>query len=84
MHTRGNSRETYHRLGNVRHKEEVRTKRALKARVGDSVKAGDVLSVLEAMKRENEIAARMAGVVEEVIVWEGASASRGGALVLIG
>ena len=55
----------------------------LKVEVGDSVKEGDTLCVLEAMKMENEIASPMPGVVKEIRVSEGAGVDRGDALVLI-
>jgi biotin carboxyl carrier protein len=50
---------------------------------GDSVRAGDVLVILEAMKMENEIAAPRAGVVEAVHVEPGANVGAGDALVTI-
>jgi len=50
---------------------------------GDSVKAGDVLCILEAMKMENEIVARNAGRVQEVRVSEGMSVNEGDVLVVI-
>ena len=37
-------------------------------RVGDTVKAGQTLAVIEAMKMENELVAPLAGVVVEVAV----------------
>ncbi|UCE44519.1 MAG: hypothetical protein JSV57_01010 [Candidatus Bathyarchaeota archaeon] len=55
----------------------------LKVNVGDSVKDGDALCVLEAMKMENEIVAPTAGVIKEVMVTEGASVSRGEPLMII-
>jgi biotin carboxyl carrier protein len=55
----------------------------LKVEVGDSVKEGDTLCVLEAMKMENEIAAPMPGVIKEIRVSEGTGVDRGDALVLI-
>ncbi len=48
---------------------------------GDSVKKGDVIMILEAMKMENEIMAPDDGVVASVTVSEGASVSTGDVLV---
>ena len=56
---------------------------SMEVEVGDCVKVGDALCVLEAMKMENEIAAPMAGVVQEVMVSKGTSVNRGDAMVLI-
>jgi biotin carboxyl carrier protein len=49
----------------------------------DSVKAGDVLCILEAMKMENEITASKTGIVQEVKVSEGTSVNEGDVLVII-
>ena len=50
---------------------------------GDSVDAGDVLLVLDAMKMENEIHAPSGGVVAEVYVGVGAQVGRGAPLVKV-
>ena len=56
---------------------------SLKVNVGDSVKIGDGLCILEAMKMENEIIAQKAGVVKEIRVVEGASVKRGEPIAII-
>lgn len=56
----------------------------VKVSVGDSVKKGQVLLILEAMKMENEIMASCDGKVTGVNVAKGASVSVGDVLVTIG
>ena len=51
---------------------------------GQSVKAGDVLVVLEAMKMENEIKAPSDGTITSVVVAKGESVDTGATLVTIG
>ncbi len=50
---------------------------------GQSVRAGDVLVILEAMKMENEIVAPVAGTVVEVYAQKGSSVDAGDPLVVI-
>ena len=54
------------------------------ANVGDTVKNGQVIVVLEAMKMENEIFAPCDGTVKEVRVAQGAAVAPGDVLVVIG
>ena len=55
----------------------------VKVKAGDSVAAGEVLLLLEAMKMENEIKSPSAGTVKEVLVADGDRVSEGQALVVI-
>lgn len=53
---------------------------AVKFSAGQSVKAGDVIIILEAMKMENEIVAPKAGTLRSVFVTKGATVNTGDAL----
>lgn len=57
---------------------------ALKVNVGDVVKAGQVVGVLEAMKMENEIQAEFDGTVTAINVAKGDSVLEGAAIVTLG
>lgn len=50
---------------------------------GQTVKTGDVLLILEAMKMENEIKAPMHGVIENILVQEGKAVNKGELLIHI-
>ena len=52
-------------------------------KVGDSVKSGDVVCVLEAMKMENDICAPQDGVVSSIEVAQGASVATDAVLVTL-
>jgi biotin carboxyl carrier protein len=54
---------------------------AVRAAEGDTVEAGQVLVLLEAMKMENTVTAPAAGVVARVLVAEGDQVQRGQTLV---
>ncbi len=56
----------------------------IKVKKGDSVKKGDAVMVLEAMKMENNIHAPHAGAVKEIFVKEGSTVSAGDVLLVIG
>ena len=56
----------------------------VKVQNGASVKKGDVLFILEAMKMENEIMAPCDGVVSGVTVMNGANVETGATLCVIG
>ena len=56
---------------------------SVKVSVGQVVKAGDVVAVIEAMKMENEIAADRDGKVTSVAVSNGQSVESGSPLVYI-
>ncbi len=57
---------------------------ALKVNVGDTVKPGQVVAVLEAMKMENDIEAEFGGTVTAINVAKGDSVLEGAPIVTIG
>lgn len=56
---------------------------AVKVSVGDAVKAGQVLMLIEAMKMENEVVAPAYGVVKQIVVNKGATVATGDTLLVI-
>ena len=55
----------------------------VKVSVGQAVKEGDVLVIIEAMKMENEIAAPCDGVVKQIVADKGAVVATGDTLLVI-
>jgi biotin carboxyl carrier protein len=56
----------------------------IKVKEGDTVAAGDVVLVLEAMKMENEISAPVDGTVSQILVKTGESVNGGDVMIVIG
>ncbi len=56
----------------------------IKVKVGDTVKNGDTVIVLEAMKMQNNIEAECGGTVTSILVNPGDTVMEGGALLTIG
>lgn len=56
----------------------------IKVKVGDAVKAGQTVAVLEAMKMENEIETTASGTVTAVNAGKGDSVLEGAAIITIG
>ena len=57
---------------------------SVNVKAGDSVKAGQVVAILEAMKMENEIVAPVDGTVARVGVSKGATVNTGDLIAVIG
>ena len=56
----------------------------LKVKVGDTVKAGDEIAILEAMKMENAVTTDYSGKVKQILVQQGATVMEGDVLIVIG
>ena len=56
---------------------------AVKKNVGDAVKAGETVVVLEAMKMENDIVAPSDGVVKSIVATKGSTVNTDDVLVVI-
>jgi len=56
---------------------------SINVKVGDSVKKGEVVAILEAMKMENEVLAPHDGIVKEIRVKKGANVSKGQAILIL-
>ena len=56
---------------------------AMRVQQGDTVEAGQVLLILEAMKMENEIRAPKAGLVKAVPVSVGSNVNKGDVLAIV-
>lgn len=55
----------------------------IKVKVGDTVKDGDIVAVLEAMKMETEIFSSKAGVVSAINVSKGSQVELGDAIITL-
>jgi acetyl-CoA carboxylase biotin carboxyl carrier protein len=56
----------------------------IQKKVGDAVKAGEVLVILESMKMEMELESPVAGTVTEIRCQEGQAVAEGDVLVVVG
>ncbi|MCD7974463.1 MAG: biotin/lipoyl-binding protein [Phascolarctobacterium sp.] len=55
----------------------------VKCKVGDAVKSGDVLMILEAMKMQNEIMAPSDGTISDVFVAAGQTVNTGDVMIVL-
>ncbi len=56
----------------------------MNVKVGDTIKANDLVCILEAMKMENEIFAAEGGVVKSIDAGQGASVNAGDVIITLG
>jgi pyruvate carboxylase subunit B len=57
---------------------------SIKVKVGDRVKEGDLVAMIEAMKMQNEVHSPMAGTVKSIMTYEGEVVSAGNVLIVVG
>lgn len=55
----------------------------IKVNVGDTVNAGDVVAVIEAMKLENEVPSAYSGTVKQIVASKGASVNNKDVLIIL-
>ncbi|MBE6599285.1 MAG: acetyl-CoA carboxylase biotin carboxyl carrier protein subunit, partial [Ruminococcaceae bacterium] len=56
----------------------------MNVKVGDTIKANDLVCILEAMKMENEIFAAEGGVVKSINAAQGSSVNSGDVIITLG
>ena len=56
----------------------------IKVKVGDAVKKGEIVAVIEAMKLENEVPSTADGIVKEVKGAKGSAVNNGDVLIVLG
>ena len=56
----------------------------VRVKVGDTIKKGQVVAIIEAMKLENEVPATAAGTVKEIKVSKGSNVTSGEVLIVLG
>lgn len=57
------------------------TLQTLYVKVGDKVKAGDTIAIIEAMKMENDVPANISGTVKEIYISTGSKVENGAAIL---
>ena len=56
----------------------------IRVKVGETIKKGQVVAIVEAMKLENEVPATAAGTVKEIKVSKGSNVTSGEVLIVLG
>jgi biotin carboxyl carrier protein len=87
--TQAGQESSYHRPESVLHASSVVSPlpgliQRIFVRVGETVKIGQPVLILEAMKMENEITSNSAGIVSEIKCREGDSVPEGAVLIVLG